>query len=203
MQFGMNGFPKKAGNLKGLNTFDATAVAKNILQGKTAYVRGEKIVGTNPNINTSDATAVAGDISLGASAYINGSKVIGIANLRKMAVGQYFFNNTQPNVDLIISGLNFSPKVVAISGVALTNPYSFPFNTTIASFNDTYNSLTYYAYATIYDTFSTTKYNWESQTRAAYGYSVITINQSLYPNGFKFYTTFLAYGGSVKWIAIE
>jgi len=60
-----------------VNTGDGTAESNDILLGKTAYVKGEKIYGSHVDTDTSDATAVASDIRAGKTAYADGSKVYG------------------------------------------------------------------------------------------------------------------------------
>jgi uncharacterized protein YoxC len=66
-----------------VNTGDATAVADDIMLGKTAYVKGEKIYGNHVDtgIDTSDATATPYDILQGKTAYVNGQKLTGILDL--------------------------------------------------------------------------------------------------------------------------
>lgn len=61
-----------------VNTYDSNATAQDIQQGKTAYVKGQKIYGTHIDLDTSDANATANDIELGKTAYVNGQKVYGL-----------------------------------------------------------------------------------------------------------------------------
>ena len=67
--------------VSGTYTSDATAGSGDILDGKSAYVNGNKVIGTHvcPTLQslTSDATASASDILSGETAYVNGNKVIG------------------------------------------------------------------------------------------------------------------------------
>ena len=75
-------FKTMADNINAILTFTegttgGTATAADIAYGKTAYARGQLLVGTLVGFDTSDATATASDILLGKTAYSKGEKLYG------------------------------------------------------------------------------------------------------------------------------
>lgn len=66
----------------GTDTSDATATAGDILEGETAYVKGEKVTGTIQSIGARTITPSVDDKAIQAGYYLKGSQIIkGDANL--------------------------------------------------------------------------------------------------------------------------
>ena len=102
-----------------VNTSDATAIASDILLGKTAYAQGQKIYGTliaqaeegypTFGTDTSDATATASDIAYGKTAY---------------ARGQLLYGNMQNTVQEIYAAKNEQYSNSEMNGLLTQDPDS-------------------------------------------------------------------------------
>ena len=82
-----------------VNTGDATAIADDILSGKTAYALGQKVYGTHVcdgGIDTGDATATPYDILSGKTAYVKSSKITGVLSIDDSGYPSYDAGNVEP-----------------------------------------------------------------------------------------------------------
>lgn len=98
-----------------VNTGDGTAESNDIMLGKTAYVKGEKVYGSHidTGIDTSDATATSYDIVAGKTAYVDGEKVMGVLDLS----GQVPTYNSADGVEKIYGGGTGDYSIGSMTGI--------------------------------------------------------------------------------------
>ena len=83
-------FPERIRSIQtGVDTSDATAVAGNILAGKTAYAKGQKIVGTIPSQGAQTIVPGTANKTIAAGKYLTGTQTVrGDSNLKASNIVQ-------------------------------------------------------------------------------------------------------------------
>lgn len=83
-------FPERIRSIQtGVDTSDATAVAGNILAGKTAYAKGQKIVGTIPSQGAQTIVPGTANKTIAAGTYLSGTQTVrGDSNLKASNIVQ-------------------------------------------------------------------------------------------------------------------
>lgn len=112
-----------------VNTGDATAIADDILSGKTAYALGQKVYGTHVcegGIDTRDATATPYDILTGKTAYVNGKKITGVLSMDASGNPSYDAGAVEPiygsmSDEYEVRSLIQSPSVSARNNTIIYN----------------------------------------------------------------------------------
>lgn len=123
-------FKTMADNINAILTFTegtagGTATAADIAYGKTAYARGQLLVGTLVGFDTSDATATPYDILQGKTAYVNTGKIEGILTVNE--------DTGEPSYD-----------IGAVEKVYSSNPDTLLLERLSPSFGSTRVAFTYY-----------------------------------------------------------
>lgn len=98
-------------SVQGTFTSDGTAVASNILNGKTAYVNGQKIIGTIPSKSAATYTPKTSNQTIAAEQYLSGAQTIkGDENLvaANILSGKSIFGVTGGLDVLLFGALNIS-----------------------------------------------------------------------------------------------